>query len=112
MDVSNGTGEGTDYRTGSGTPKASTWTRLPDKSTLHCPDAQPPSHDTVVEFRLPSGKILSATYNQPMASVSLVKNGSSYVISAVTKPFELPVEKPGRKVPIKPPAKAKAKSAA
>jgi hypothetical protein len=90
MDVSNGTGEGTDYRTGSGTPKTATWTHLPDKKVLHCADPKTP---WTIWFRLKSGKTISATYDQPMVSVTLVKSGNSYKITAVKKKIEKPAKK-------------------
>jgi hypothetical protein len=91
MDVSNGTGEGTDYRTGSGVPKEVTWTHLPDKKILHCADPKAPF---TIWFRLKSGKVLSATYDQPMESVSLVRSGSGYKINSVKKKVEKPTKKP------------------
>lgn len=83
MDVSNGTGEGTDYRTGSGVPKEGgpkepAWTHLPDKSPHHCADPKTP---WTIWFRMKSGKIVSATYDQPMESVTLVKSGNGYKIT-------------------------------
>jgi hypothetical protein len=104
MDVSNGTGEGTDYRTGSGVPKEGfNWTHLPDKKVLHSADPKTPF---TIWFRLHSGKIVSASFDQPMASVTLVKTGTKYKINAVKKS----VKKPG-KTPA-PPAKTVKKSAA
>jgi len=108
MDVSNGTGDGTDYRTGSCTTKEvrTSWTHLPDKSPQHCPDPQ--KMPWTISFRLHDGTIISATFPQPMLSVTLVKSRSGYTIKAVGKPAvkPKPTPKPVRSAKPVPPAKA------
>jgi hypothetical protein len=105
MDISNGTGDGTDYRTGSGAPKEGglTWTHLPDKSSHTYEDPKTP---WTIWFRLRSGKIVSATYDRPVMSVALIKTGSGYKINAMTKP----VEKPAKET-VKVPSKLKSHAA-
>ncbi len=102
MDVSNGTGEDTQYRTGSGTTKAVAWTALPPKGILHCAD---PTGSWTIFFRVHDGRIFSETFTESMAAVALVKNGSTYRIT-VTKKTD---KKPARPAKAKP---TKAKTAA
>jgi hypothetical protein len=105
MDVSNGTGEGTDYRTGSGTTKARIsqviWKPLPDQQVCRCANPKTP---WTIWFRLQNGEIVSATFDRPVVSVTLVKTGNYYQIDAVEKPVKKRAKKRAKK-PV-PPAKA------
>jgi hypothetical protein len=112
MDVSNGTGEDTQYRTGSGTTKTvewAKWTTLPSKGTFHCGD---PAASWTICFKLPDGKILVESFTEPMASVTLTKSGNNYRIACGKKVIKRPIQ-PSR--PAKPAVSnkpTKAKSAA
>jgi hypothetical protein len=109
MDVSNGTGEDTQYRTGSGTTKTvewAKWTTLPSKGILHCAD---PAASWTICFKLPDGKILMESFTEPMASVTLVKSGDHYRITCAKKVVKRPIKPAKPAIPAKP---TKAKSAA
>jgi hypothetical protein len=80
MDVTNGTGEDTQYRTGSGTTKEVMWTALHPKETHHCVDLKGP---WTIYFMPHGGKPLLQAFTEPMASVALEKNGSDYRITAI-----------------------------
>ena len=90
MDVSNGTGEDTQYRTASGTTKKAEWTALPPKGILHCPD---PAGSWTLFFRVHDGRIFSQTFTEPMASVALQKSGGHYRITVTKKADKKPRRK-------------------
>jgi hypothetical protein len=98
MDVTNSSGEDSQYRTGSGTTKEVSWKALPDKRVLKCSDPKVP---WTIHFRLQDGTTLQATYNQPMASVILIKDETGYRVFACPKPLETPA-KPTHMPPAKP----------
>ena len=100
MDVSNSTGEDTHYRTGSDTTKTVQWMALPSKKTLRCAD---PKGSWTISFKLHDGGLLSKTFTEPMATVTLVQSGKSYRIAVARKTVKKPVQ------PLKP---VRAKSAA
>jgi len=111
MDVSNSTGEDTQYRTGSGSTKMlnwAPWTHLPKKAVLHCPDPKLDAKTKAwgISFQPPHGKAISATFDQPMQSVTLVKTAKGYEITTVKKPAEKPKPISQIKPVPKPPAKA------
>ena len=82
MDVSNSTGQDTQYRVGNGGTKilVNNWQPLATQSTRQCSDPQGP---WTIEFQLPDGTILSATFEYPKAAVTLESNGNHYKIKAV-----------------------------
>ncbi len=99
MDVTNSSGEDSQYRTGSGTTKEGmSWKALPDKAVSQCSDPKVPF---TVHFRLQDGSTLNATYDQHMASVILIKDQTGYRIFACPKPVESPSPKPTRMPPTK-----------
>jgi hypothetical protein len=111
MDVTNSSGDDTQYRLAGGGKVISEdscvgWQDLAHRTHHQCRDLQAP---WTIEFKMPSGKIVSATYRQRMASVTLVKVGSGYRINGARKPAEKPVKppKPTRKPPTKPVKDAK-----
>jgi hypothetical protein len=81
MDVSNTTGEDTQYRVANGVAKlAANWQPLPRGSSLQC--CSKIEAPWTIEFRLPNGTVLSATFNHPKGGVELVKTGNHYSIKA------------------------------
>jgi hypothetical protein len=99
MDVTNSSGEDSQYRTGSGTTKS--WKALKDRAVLQCSDPKVPF---TVHFQLQDGTTLDATYDQPMAAVVLIKDEAGYRILACPKPVETPAKpaKPTHMPPAKP----------
>ncbi|HEV7516958.1 MAG TPA: hypothetical protein VGR07_11720, partial [Thermoanaerobaculia bacterium] len=74
MDVSNSTGQDTQYRLGGGGGKAAVnWQPLPNGSRSQCFDPQIP---WTIDFQLPDGTVVSATFHHPKAAVALVKAGN------------------------------------
>ena len=106
MDVSNGTGEDTQSRTGSGTTKRGQWekwTALPAKGIVHCPD---PAGSWTIFFRLHAGTTISESITEPMAAVTLEKSGNDYRITSAKGAVKKPAQ------PAKPTKPAKVRSAA
>jgi hypothetical protein len=109
MDVTNSSGEDSQYRTTSGTTKEVNWKVLKNQAVLQCSDPKVP---WTIHFQLQDGTTLQATYDRPMASVVLIKDQTGYRIFACPKPVESPAAKPTRMPPPQPPKVGKTKNAA
>jgi hypothetical protein len=82
MDVSNSTGQDTQYRVANGGAKAqaTNWQPLLRQSHHQCSD---PTTAFTIEFRLDDGTLVSHSFNHPKAAVELVKDGNNYKIKGI-----------------------------
>jgi hypothetical protein len=81
MDVSNSTGQDTQYRVANGGTKAqaNTWQPLPQQSRRQCCELTAPF---TIEFMLADGTLVSHTFHHPKAIIELVEDGKNYKIKA------------------------------
>lgn len=81
MDVTNSSGQDTQYRLGHGGSQAGVnWQPLPDQRSFRCADPQAPWS---IEFRLSDGTVVSRTFQHPQALVELAKDGDHYKVQAI-----------------------------
>jgi hypothetical protein len=81
MEVSNSSGQDTQYRVGHGGAQAGVnWQPLAAQESFRCTDPQAP---WTIEFRLADGTVVSRTFQHPRAFVELVKDGNHYKVKTI-----------------------------